>query len=209
MFKKLKEFNNNYANLFFMIALIFIIVFLGYIAFTNRTKKTVCVTPSKILNNYENYAYNIKYTDEDEGATIYIKRYGSKYLLEVNKDENKTNYYIEYTDFLKKEYDDIYYRYNNNYIIDGVDNKYLFLDYINEISLDSTIVTKNERTCYVNRKNNVSMCINLDKSIELSKDNFKLLYTITDLGGVDDFKVSSNLEDFYVPIIEDSKENKE
>jgi len=198
MFKKLRDFNESYSNLFFLIALLFIIIFLIYIAFTNRTKVNECVIPEKIVNNYSNYSYNIKYSNDDKNIAVYVKRYDSKYIFEVNENDIKNVYYLEYTDMLKKGTDDLYHKYNIKDIIEGIDNKFLILDYINDISLESTVTTINERSCYINRKNNLTMCISLDKSIELEKDDYKLVYTITDIGNVEDFNVnisSSFLED--------------
>ena len=168
MFKVLKKFNDNYSNVFFIISLIVIIIFLAYFAIMNANKPKECVMPDKLIGDFNNYSYN--------------------------HNDEKDTYYSHYFDLLKKNSDDIYIRYRDNYIIDGVDNKLLILNYVNDISYDSKRMENSDRTCYINSKNNLTMCINLDKSIELSKDDYKLTYEIVELGNVDDFNVRFDLE---------------
>lgn len=194
MFKVLKKFNDNYSNVFFIISLIVIIVFLAYFAIMNANKPKECVMPDKLIGDFNNYSYKINYERDEDKYTLYVKKFENKYLFEVNHNDEKDTYYSHYFDLLKKNSDDIYIRYRDNYIIDGVDNKLLILSYVNDISYDSKRMENSDRTCYINSKNNLTMCINLDKSIELSKDDYKLTYEIVELGNVDDFNVRFDLE---------------
>ena len=193
MIDKIRDFDTKYSNTVFLIALFIIISFLVYIAINNRTKDKTCKMPSDIANTL-NYSYKVKYTKEDKSIDLYINRYDSKYLIEKNEDDNKNTYYLNYTDFLEKKSSGVFGRMTNYYIIDGIDNKLLILDYLNDLSLDSTIKILNERNCYINIKNNLTMCINLDNSIELEKDDYKLLYTIIDKNNVNDFNVYIDLD---------------
>ena len=193
MIDKIRDFDTKYSNTVFLIALFIIISFLVYIALNNRTKDKICKMPNDIVNTL-NYSYKVKYTKEDKSIDLYINRYDSKYLIEKNEDNNKNTYYLNYTDFLEKKSSGVFGRMTNYYIIDGMDNKLLTLDYLNDLSLDSTIKTLNERNCYINIKNNLTMCINLDNSIELEKDDYKLLYTIIDKNNVNDFNVYIDLD---------------
>ena len=209
MFSRIKEFNKNYSNIFFLVALLFIVIVLIYTAFTNKPKEKECVVPNKIVNNYNNYTYNIKYEKENEKIDLYVKRYGSKYLIEKNYNDTKTMYYIEYIDLLIKNKEEKYIKYNGN-IIDDLDNRFLILDYVNDLSISSNYTSKNERACYLNTKNNLSICINLDNSIELTKDDIKILYTINNIGENTDFTVNMDKSITYQEeIIEENNEIQE
>ncbi len=197
MIERIKKFNVKASNIFFIISLFIIMLFLGYYAVTNRNRVKSCVTPEKLVNGYTSYSYNIKYTNEVDTIQIYAKRYDSKYLFEINKGDEKELYFFQYTDLLRKNSDDIYVRYTNGYIIDGLDNKLLLLDYINDLSFDSKTTIKDGRNCYINVKNNIDMCINLDNTIEVSNNNFKLLYTINKFDDIEDFDVRKNLDMYY------------
>lgn len=202
MFNKIKDFNSKYSNTFFLISLIIIISFLIYISFNNKTREKTCTLPSNITGNITNYSYKVKYTSNDLSYDLYINRYNSKYLIEKNHNEDKYIYYLNYTDFLEKKSNGSFGKLNDNYIIDKVDNNLLILDYINDISLDSEVTTINGRTCYINLKNDLTLCINLDNTIELEKDNYKLLYTIVDKNNVQDFNVYIDL-DYVEPTIKE------
>ncbi len=190
MIDRIRDFNKNYSSILFLIIMIFVLITLIFIAFNNRNKPKECVTPQKIVANSVAYSYSIKVTQDDINiAELYIKRFASKYLIELNKDGNKDTFYSRYTDFLKKNSNGKYSLFVPNELISGIDNKYLIFDYINDLSLESDIITRDERPCYVNRTENITMCVNLDKTIELSIGEYKLLYEIDD-NYIDDFDVS-------------------
>lgn len=190
MLDKIKEFNKNYSNTVFLVIMIFILFSLIYISFNNRSKPKECVMPNSIVNNSLSYSYNVSVTsDGNDIAKLFVKKYDSKHLIELNMNDTKDTYYLNYTDFLIRKPNGRYSVFYKNELIDGLDNKYLIFDYINDLSKSSDVITKDERNCYINRKENVSMCINLDKSVELIKENYNLVYTI-DTNYIDDFDVS-------------------
>ena len=196
MFKKLNDFDTKYSNLFFGISLLIILVVLVYISATNNKSVKTCEMPANSVKDYSSYSYSIKYTKEGNNIDLFIKKYGSKYLIEKNENDNKNTYYFHYTDLLEKASDGSFIKYRKNQIVNGLDNKYLILDYINEISLDSKVNNETELTCYVNRQLSIKMCVNLDDTIELKGDNYTLLYEIKDVGNISDFNVKiGNIND--------------
>ena len=205
MFKKVKEFEKQYSTLFFCISLLVIIVFLAYFSVLNKDKEKECVVPNNLVNNYSNYEYNVSYEKDDKKVKLFIKRYDKKYLIEKEEDGVNESYYIYYTDVLKKD-DSGEYKVYNKSIIDGLNNKLLFIDYINDVSLQSNITTDNELTCYVNRKLDMSMCVNLDKSITLKGEDYRIIYEIESSGEVADFNVNANYEEVIEDKIEDTPE---
>lgn len=189
MLYKIREFNKNYSNIVFLIFMIFILVVLVVISINNRNKPKECVIPSKILGMATNYSYDIQVLKDDvEIAKLFVKKYDSKHLIELNKDDTKNTYYLQYTDFLKRNSNGTYSIFDSYELIEGLDNKYLLFEYINDLSIVSDIITRNDRSCYINRKENVSICINLDNSVEFSTDDYKLIFTIKDTY-IDDFDV--------------------
>lgn len=194
MFNRIRNFDSKYSSTFFLISLIIIISFLIYISFNNKVRERSCTVPNDVTGNITNYSYKIKYTNNDLSYDIYINRYNSKYLIEKNYNEEKYVYYLNYTDFLEKKSNGSFGKLKDNYIINNVDNNLLILDYINELSLESDVTTINGRTCYVNVKNDLTLCINLDNTIELEKKDYQLLYTIIDKNNVQDFNVYIDLD---------------
>lgn len=193
MLKAFKDFDKNYSTLFFCIALLIIIVCLFYSNIANRSKDKTCVVPNTIVNNYNNYAYDIVVEKNGVISKLYVKRYNTKYLIEKNENDIRSTYYINHTDLLEKASNGKYIKFRNGNIVEGLDNKFLIFDYINEISLKSSISTKNEITCYNNRNLELSMCLNLDKSITLEMGDYKITYTIKENGMVSDFDVDIDL----------------
>lgn len=201
MLGKIKEFNKEFSNTFFLISLLFIIIFLIYIRISSGNVEKQCIMPNDVTKNYKRYSYNIKYEYGDEKIELYIKRYNNKYLIEKNYNESKNVFYIEYTDLLIKS-NEKYIKYNMN-IIDDMDNKYIMLDYLNELSENSTLINKNEIDCYVNSKENVTICINLDKSIELTKNDHKLTYVVNTTDEISDFNVMIDKNTTYSEPVEE------
>ncbi len=190
MIDKIKDFNKNYSNIVFLIVMIFILISLVFVSFNNRNKPKDCVMPKTVVGRLNAYSYSISVMqDENEIAQVFIKKYDSKYLIELNKDGLKDTYYLKYTDFLKKNSNGKYSIFIPNELIPDIDNKYLIFDYVNDLSLESDIISKDERNCYINRKHNVSMCVNLDKTVELDSNGYKLIYKI-DTNYIDDFDVA-------------------
>lgn len=201
---KIKEFDKNFSNIFFLISLLFIIIFLVYARLNNNNTEKTCVMPKDITQNYKTYAYNIKYEYGDDKIDLYIKKHRNKFLIEKHYNDIKDMFYIDYTDVFIKS-DEKYIKYNMD-IIKNIDNKYLIIEYINELSEESTLIKKNERDCFVNPKENLTICINLDNSIELSKDDYKLTYTIDTSSDISDFSVNTDKNTVYTEIVENKEE---
>lgn len=193
MLKMFKDFDKNYSTLFFCIALFIIVVCLVYSSVMNRNKENMCTVPNSIVNNYNNYAYDIAIERDGVVSKLSVKRYNTKYLIEKNENDIRSTYYINHTDLLEKASNGKYIKYRKDNIVDGIDNKFLILDYINEISLKSSISTKNELTCYNNRSLGLTICINLDDSITLEMNDYKITYSIKDIGMISDFDVDIDL----------------
>lgn len=189
MLKVFKDFDKNYSTLFFCIALLIIIVCLVYSNVMNVNKEKTCVVPNTIVNNYNNYSYDIVIEKNGVATKIYVKRYNTKYLIEMNENDIKSTYYINHTDLLEKASNGKYIKFRKDNIVDGLDNKFLIFDYINEISLKSSVSTKNGVTCYNNRNLELSMCLNLDNSITLEMKDYKITYTIKENSMISDFDV--------------------
>lgn len=198
MLDKVRNFNKDYSNIIFLFIMIFILISLIYVSYNNRNKPKECVMPAKVISSASAYSYKIKITSNDtEIAKISVKKYDSKYLIEVDKDDNKDTYYLNYSSFLKKQSNGRYAIFVPNELISGIDNKYYILDYINDLSLNSDIVKKEDRNCYINRKENISMCVNVDSSIELITNTYSLTYTLIE-NYIDDFDVS--IERIELPV---------
>lgn len=200
MFKKINEFDDKYSNKFFALSLIVILVFLFYFAISNRTITKECTLPNKLVNETTNYSYEITYIKDNKIINLYVKRYNEKYLIEKVDDNIRSIYYIYYTDILEKASDGKYIKYRSDNILADVDNKFLILDYLNSVSLDSNISNEEDLTCYTNRKLNIHMCINIDDSIGVKMNDYELIYKITGKGNVSDFNVSY---DNYIQNIEE------
>ncbi|MBQ1812330.1 MAG: hypothetical protein II119_00055 [Bacilli bacterium] len=189
MLYKIREFNKNYSNIVFLIIMIFILVVLIITSINNRNKPKECVIPSKVVGMATDYSYDIKVLKDDvEIAKLFVKKYDSKHLIELNKDDEKNIYFLQYTDFLRKNSNGTYSNFGSNELIEGLDNKYILFEYINDLSMTSDIITRNDRNCYINRKENVSICVNMDNSVELTSDEYTLIFNIKDKY-IDDFDV--------------------
>ena len=195
MIKKYREFDKKYSTLFFCISLLIIIIFLAYFSTLNKSNEEMCTIPNNVVNNYNNYSYEVKYTKDEKNIDLFVKRYDKKYLIEKEEDGVKNMYYIYYTDILEKASNGKYIRFRNNNIIDNLDNKLLLLEYVNDVSLESSITEKQDLTCYINRKKEISMCINLDESITLKGKDYSITYTVKEVGTVKDFNVDVDLDD--------------
>lgn len=196
MLKVFKDFDKNYSTLFFCIALLIIIVCLVYSNVMNINKDKTCVVPNSVVNNYNNYAYDIVVEKNGVVTKLYVKRYNTKYLIEKNENDVKSTYYINHTDLLEKASNGKYIKFRKDNIVDGLDNKFLIFDYINELSLKSSVSTYNGSTCYNNRNLELSMCINLDNSITLEMKDYKITYTVKENSMISDFDVDIDLSSY-------------
>ena len=169
-----------------------------YFSISNNDKKINCVIPNQIVNNSNNYLYNITYTKDKEVIKLSVKKYNQKYLIEMEKDGIRNFYYINYLNIYEKASNGEYIKYRKQYIIDDLDNNLLLLDYINDLSLRSSISNDKENTCYVNRKDEITICISIDDLIILEGSNYSITYDIKQKNNINDFDVKlsdSNVTD--------------
>lgn len=189
MLKKFNEFDSKYSTLFFFFSLFFILLCLVFLNIANRSNSKECSVPSDLVDDSKRYIYNITIDNNGKNTKLYIKRYGFKYLIEKEENEVKSTYYIYYTDIYEKASTGEYIKFRSDNIVDEIDNKLLFIDYINEISLESKVSQEDGITCYNNRAMGISMCVNLDDSITLKEDDLTITYEIKKIGMVDDFDI--------------------
>lgn len=205
MFKFFNEFDKKYSSILFIISLFVIIVFLFFNSRVNSKNGLLCEIPKDLVKDINNYSYNIKIDNNGIITELFIKRYNSKYLIEKNADGIKSTYYIYHTDILEKASNGKYIKYRKDNIVDGIDNKFLIFDYLNDISLKSNIVEESEITCFNNRKLELSICMNLDDTITLKMSNYVVTYKVNDIGVIKDFDVSVDYN--YQESIEDVQNN--
>lgn len=192
MFKFLNEFDKKYSSVIVVLSLFVIIIFLFFNSRISNGNGLECKVPKEIVNNVNNYSYNIKVTNNETSVELFIKRYNSKYLIEKNEFGIKSTYYINYTDILEKASNGKYIKYRKNDIVEGLDNKFLIFDYVNDISLKSTVLDDNGITCFNNRQLELSICMNLDETITLKMSNYVITYQINNIGSIKDFNVDVN-----------------
>lgn len=192
MNSKIDDFNNKYSGIIFGISLFIIIIFLMYFSIINKEKKLNCVIPNQIVNNSNNYSYELTFTSDLEMIKLNVKRYNQKYLIETENNGVRNSYYLNYLNVYEKASNGEYIKYRNDYIIENVDNNLLLLDYVNALSLESTLSNNEEQTCYINRKKEITICINLDDSITLKAPNYNINYNIKEIGTVKDFNVKES-----------------
>lgn len=176
MLKKFDMFNQDYSKV--AIALIFIILIV-ILVFNNRNNKNqvTCPEPSKVIKDHINYKYDINIDFNNEKSKVSVVKYDNKYLITYDE----TKYYMYYSDFYKEE-QGMYVKFNDM-IIPGLDNKYLFINYIDDLSYKSKVKDK----CFV--KDDLSICVVNDNTINVTSSNLVLNYEISDVGTVEDFDV--------------------
>lgn len=189
MLKKNDEFNSKYSSIIFCISLFIIMIFLMYFAIINKDKKLNCVIPNQIVNNSSNYIYEVTYTSGLDTIKLNIKRYNQKYLIETENNGVRNSYYLNYLNIYEKASNGEYINYRNDYIIENIDNNLLLLDYINDLSIESSLSNNEEQTCYINRRKEITICMNLDNSFTLKAVDYSINYNIKEIGTIKDFNV--------------------
>lgn len=192
MFKKLRDFNEKNSTIFFFIALLVIISFLIVNGFKSKNVKDDDKKCNVLFNTKStmNYFYDVKIDKNGEIVLLNIKNYGNKYLIRKTENGKETSYF---TNYINKYIlvDDEYVLYNGNYIVSGIDDRFLFLGYINDLSLKSEATNKNGEYCYIN--NDTSLCAVNNKTLVLKNEKFTITYDIDVDTIVNDFDVSIKL----------------
>ena len=185
MIKKIKEFNSNNYQIYLFISLIFILIVLSFNSFNKKESVKTCLIPSQNLSYDENFSYNIEI--DENAINAKVKKYNNKYLIEIINGDITETYYVYYTDFYKKNDDNTYSKYDGSNIIGSLDNKYLFLDYLNDLSYGKKAYSNSNGYCY-NIKN-FKLCLNDDKTVNLEVNDMKVKYYVTETGSNTDFEI--------------------
>ncbi len=193
MFGKIKEFNEKNRNIYFFVAMLVLIgmLFINSLSGNKKTISNDCTTPSNIISNSYKYSYSIKIQKTDEVILATIKKYGNKMLIEKTEKGKLTNYYLYFSDIYEEDSTGKYIIFRDSYFVDGLDNKFFYIDYINEISSSVTGKTTDGKTCYTSNKEGVYICIDDDDIITLTKGDITITYEISNKN-VTDFNVDLN-----------------
>lgn len=205
MFKRIKEFNENNTTLYFFIVMFILIVLLFTSSLKNRGKDNnddKCTTISDVTSTNVKYTYDIKINKNAEIILVNVKRYGNKYLFEVIEKGEASYYYVYYTD-VYKENNSSYYIFNENNFIAEIDNKYLFLEYLNDLSIGFTQEASNDEACYSDTITKI--CVDNTQTIILNKDDINITYKISNIGEVEDFNINIVTEPDEIDINLDDK----
>lgn len=90
----------------------------------------------------------------------------------------------------KKDENGIYQLYTGN-VVDGIDNKLLYVEYIDYISTLSKEDETDEKTCYFDNKYAIDICF--DASVlEVDTEGVKLTYEFSKVGEIEDFDIDVN-----------------
>ena len=192
MFSKIKDFNEKNTAIYFFISIIILIGFLFFNSFSNKEKKNTCVLPVDTVNKRESYNYDIKINKNNEVVLLSIKKYNNKYLIEKTEKGLVYNYYIHYFNIYIKDETGNYNFFKDTYFVDGVDNKLLFIDYINDLSLVSKESVSDDKTCYTKTNESYNICIDSDNVLTYKENNITLTYRINNSSEVEDFEVNVN-----------------
>ena len=186
MFKKLKKFDEKASNIVFFVSLFIIIIFLFISSLRGNRGNSSCNVlfekPSSI-----SYIYNVKLEDISTSfvTSLKVRNYNNRYLIEKVEQGIGSNYYIEYASLYKEDTDGFYVKYRDD-IIDGIDNKYIFLEYINNIAQGMSV--EGDSTCASN--DDFKICVPSNNEIVFTKDNLRITYEYDRNTSVNDFDVS-------------------
>lgn len=189
MFKKVKEFNDKNVGLYFFLA-VFVLVFSLFINSRfnkNENKDTTkeCTNAVGTISDSDKYSYEIKINKENEVVILSVKKYAGKILLEKTEKGKSYKYFIYYNDVYVENSDKKYVLTHIDNFVEGIDNKLLYLDYLNEISIKSKI--DEDTSCYI--YDSINMCIEEDNVINLIDGELSITYTIDNIGSTEDFDV--------------------
>lgn len=194
MFKKLREINEKNKTVYFFFILFVILAFLVYKNIFLGTSSKQCVAPDFKVKSVDMYEYEMKITKDGETILLNGKRYGSKIYIEKIEKGITSQYFIDYSNIYMKDSNGVYNYYNGNYIVNGVDNKYLYIEYISSIA-DSANVKNDEDSnlCYINDVKSVNICINENnETVNVEFNNISIQYKFSNAGKVEDFDIDVN-----------------
>ena len=149
----------------------------------NDTNKNTCVN---LIGDNDKYQYNVKISKDNEIIILDIKKYGDKYFIDKTEKGIITSYYIYYTKIYVSS-GSAFVKYDGN-ILNGIDDKFLFLSYVDSMSLNSS--NKVSDKCIINDEENYKICIINNNTLNVLYNDLNITYEVDALGEVKDFDVN-------------------
>lgn len=188
--KKNEEFSNKKIAIYFFLSMIVLIVLLFVNSISNKenkekndTNKNTCVN---LIGDNDKYQYNVKISKDNEIIILDIKKYGDKYFIDKTEKGIITSYYIYYTKIYVSS-GSAFVKYDGN-ILNGIDDKFLFLSYVDSMSLNSS--NKVSDKCIINDEENYKICIINNNTLNVLYNDLNITYEVDALGEVKDFDVN-------------------
>ncbi|HOO68182.1 MAG TPA: hypothetical protein PLC53_02305 [Bacilli bacterium] len=190
MIEKIKKFNESNKNVFFFILTLILIGFIIFSRIYTANKTTECITPTYVVDESNNYTYEIKVKKDDEIIILSISKYGNKYHVEKTEKGLLTNYYIYYSDIYEEDSSGNYIIFRDKSFIDGIDNKYIYIEYLNEVFSDIVATEEDLGLCYANES--FKACINEDdNAIYATLGDIEIDYVSFNVGVAKDFDINT------------------
>lgn len=188
--KKNEEFNNKKIAIYFFLSMIVLIVLLFVNSISNKenkekndTNKNTCVN---LIGDNDKYQYTVKISKDNEIIILDIKKYGDKYFIDKTEKGIITSYYIYYTKIYVSS-GSAFVKYDGN-ILNGIDDKFLFLSYVDSMSLNSS--NKVSDKCIINDEENYKICVINNNTLNVLYNDLNITYEVDALGEVKDFDVN-------------------
>lgn len=188
--KKNEEFNNKKIAIYFFLSMIVLIVLLFVNSISNKenkekndTNKNTCVN---LIGDNDKYQYTVKISKDNEIIILDIKKYGDKYFIGKTEKGIITSYYIYYTKIYVSS-GSAFVKYDGN-ILNGIDDKFLFLSYVDSMSLNSS--NKVSDKCIINDEENYKICVINNNTLNVLYNDLNITYEVDALGEVKDFDVN-------------------
>lgn len=188
--KKNEEFNNKKIAIYFFLSMIVLIVLLFVNSISNKenkekndTNKNTCIN---LIGDNDKYQYNVKISKDNEIIILDIKKYGDKYFIDKTEKGIITSYYIYYTKIYVSS-GSAFVKYDGN-ILNGIDDKFLFLSYVDSMSLNSS--NKVSDKCIINDEENYKICVINNNTLNVLYNDLNITYEVDALGEVKDFDVN-------------------
>lgn len=191
MLDKLREFNEKNKTINFFILMIILVGFLVFNFISKNNKKDECELPTSVAENTNIYEYEMKVTKGDEVVILNVRRYGQKMLVDKTEKGIQSSYYIYYSGVYQRDNNQNYLSYAGNNIVENIDNKYFYMEYLDEISLKTEPKITDNTVCYDITSKSMLLCLNekTDK-IELTGTEYKITYEFSKFGEGEDIDVN-------------------
>lgn len=191
MLKNIREFSEKNKTINFFILMLVLIGFLVFNYISNKDKKDECIMPTTITSNKTIYEYEMKIYKGEEIVILNVKRYGQKILVDKTEKGIQTSYYLYYSGVYQKDNNQNYVTYSGNSIVENVDNKLFYMEYLDEISLNTEPKITDDTTCYDITNKSILLCLNAETGkVELTGKDYKVTYEFSSIGKGEDINVN-------------------